>query len=387
MRDEARGWAVVAAGFASMFVVFGVAYSFGAFFEPMAEEFGTGRGATSAVFSITAFLYFTLGIFSGRAADRFGPRPVVLTGGVVMGLGLALTAFVDSLWLGYLTYGVGVGVGVACGYVPMLAAIGGWFDRRRGLALGVAVSGIGFGTLAVAPLAGALIGRHGWRTTYLVFGVATVIVLTLAAAASFEPPHTGRTARLELRDAVRTRTFGLLYFSALLMSLALFVPFVYLPSFAEGRGVEKVAAAALVGAIGGASTVGRLGLGALADRLGRIRTYQACFGLMAASYGIWLVSSRYAWLMVFAVVMGIGYGGFIALSPAVIADLFGLSGLGALIGLSYTAAAVGALLGPPAAGLLIDVTGSYRPAIGAAMALAAASFLVLLLLRAGPEPG
>lgn len=379
-RDSTRGWVTCAAGFASMFTVFGVAYSFGAFFRPMAEEFGSGRGATSLVFSITAFLYFTLGIVSGRAADRFGPRPVLLVGGLVMGGGLALTSVVDRLWLGYLTYGAGVGVGVACGYVPMVAVIGGWFERWRGAALGIGVSGIGIGTLAVAPLAGGLVDRYGWRRTYLLFGVGASIVLAVAAALAKKPPLPAGGGELALSDAVRTRSFASLYVSALLMSMALFVPFVFLPPFAEGEGASKVAAAALVGVIGGASTLGRLGIGALGDRLGRIRTYRACFLLMALSYPIWLATDAYPWLVVFAAVMGIGYGGFIALSPAVIADLFGLHGLGGLIGAAYTAAGFGALVGPPAAGALIDATGSFRVAIGMALILSAAAWAALLPL-------
>jgi MFS family permease len=375
-----QAWTAVAVGFVSTFTVFGVAYSFGAFFGPMAEEFAAGRGATSAVFSITAFLYFLLGAVSGRASDRFGPRPVLLVGAVVMGAGLAGTAAVDRLWLGYVTYGVGVGVGVACGYVPMLAVVGGWFERRRSLALGIAVAGVGVGTLAVAPLAGALIERFGWRSTYLFFAAGSTVLLLLCAAAVQRPPSVAGQPPPALGPAARTPAFASLYTSAILLSLALFVPFVFLPPFAEARGSSKVAAATLVGVIGGSSVVGRLVLGAAGDRIGHVRTYQGCFLLVAVSFPIWLASDRYAWLVVFATVLGFGYGGFIALNPAVVAELFGVHGLGGLIGTLYTSAAIGALIGPPAAGLVIDRTGSYQVAITAALVLSALSFVALLPL-------
>src|SRR5450756_1344948 len=90
-----------------------------------------------------------------------------------MSSGLLLTSRVHTLWAGYLTYGIGVGIGVACGYVPMVAVVGGRFERRRTFALGLAVAGIGTGTLVGGPLAGALISRYGWRTTYVIFGVAS----------------------------------------------------------------------------------------------------------------------------------------------------------------------------------------------------------------------
>src|SRR5271154_4573200 len=124
--DSPRAWRMVAAAFVAMCAVYGVAYSFGAFFKPMAAEFGAHRSATSAVFSITVLVWCILGPLTGHLSDRFGPRIVVATGAVVMSIGLALTSMIDRLWLGYITYGIGVGVGVACAYVPMVAVVGGW---------------------------------------------------------------------------------------------------------------------------------------------------------------------------------------------------------------------------------------------------------------------
>lgn len=389
LTDSRRGWGVVAVAFVSMYTVFGVAYSFGAFFEPMAEEFGASPGATSAVFSITAFLYFLLGSVSGMAVDRYGPRRVLLTGAVAMGGGLVLTGQVESLWLGYLTYGFGVGIGVACGYVPMVAVVSGWFDERRGTALGIAVSGIGFGTVATAPLAAALIDRHGWRTTYVVFGLASAVILVLCALTVRPPPTSvGMDTDLSsLRDAVRTRPFRVLYLSTFLLSLALFVPFVFLVPFAEDRAVGAVAAAALVGVIGGASIAGRLIIGPLADRVGHLLAFRTCFLVIGASFALWLVGDAYVLLVTFALVLGVGYGGFVALSPAVVANLFGTDGLGGLIGVSYTAAAFGGLAGPPIAGMVIDAT-SYRSAIAVSMAVGLGSWITLHGIRNGtPNSG
>ncbi len=381
--DSREAWRNVAVAFVSMFVVFGVAYSFGAFFEPMAEEFDAGSGATSLVFSVTAFAYFILGSVSGRAVDRFGPRPVLAVGGLAMGIGLALTAGVDRLWLGYVTYGLGVGVGVACGYVPMVAVVGSWFARRRGAALGVAVAGIGLGTLAVAPLAAKLIERYGWRTTYLLFGVASAVLMGICALLATPPPRAaGDHGARRFREVVGTAGFWPLYLSMLFGALALFVPFVFLPPFASTLGTSSVAGAALVGVIGMASVVGRLVIGTLADRFGAVRIYQGCFGLMASSFLLWLVADSYPMLVAFAVLLGLGYGGFIALNPAVIAAVYGMRGLGGVIGLIYTSAAMGSLVGAPAAGALIDATGTYTWAVAAAMAAMTAAFGSLLPLSA-----
>jgi MFS family permease len=151
--DSARAWRVVAVAFAAMFTTFGIAYSFGAFLLPVSGDLGTGRGATAAVFSFTTLALFGLGGLSGPAVDRFGPRRVVLVGAVALGLGLLLTSRATSLWQAYVGHGLGVGLAVACCYVPLVATVGGWFQRRRTLAVGVAVSGIGLGTLVGAPVA------------------------------------------------------------------------------------------------------------------------------------------------------------------------------------------------------------------------------------------
>src|SRR6185312_11553430 len=175
--DSPRAWLIVFAAFLSMFTTFAVAYSFGAFVNPMTAEFHSGRAAISAVFSITAVIYFLFGAAAGHISDRIGPRPMMVASAFFMGAGLILTSSINHLWLSYLTYGVGVGIGVACGYAPMVAVVSGWFVRRRNTALGIAVSGIGFGTIVGAPLAAKCIPLYGWRATYVLFGMASASLL------------------------------------------------------------------------------------------------------------------------------------------------------------------------------------------------------------------
>lgn len=376
----------MAVAFTSMAVCFGVAYSFGAFFAPMAAEFGTGSGATSLVFGVTACCWFVLGSVSGRAVDRFGPRPVLLVAALALGSGLLVTAAVRDLWVGYLTYGLGVGIAVACGYVPMVAIVGAWFERRRAIALAVAVSGIGIGTLAGAPLAAALIDAVGWRQTHVVFGIGGAALLLVCALVVRRPPAPTSGPSMPVGELVRTVAFRSMYGATLLSSLALFVPFVFLPATALALGSSAVAAAALVGVIGVSSVVGRLAMGTVAERFGRIATFRASFAVLGASFAIWFVAASYPVLVAFAVVLGVGYGGWIALQPAVIAELFGLRGLGGVVGLVYTSGGIGALLGAPVAGVLVDLTGGYGWAIAFAGVCGVGSFLALLPLR-GPARG
>ena len=376
--DSAAGWAVALSAALATFAVFGVAYSFGAFYPEISAEFGVGASQTSLFFSLTTFAYFTLGIVTGRLGDRFGPRPVLLAGAAAMFAGVWLTSLADNLWLAYAAYGIGAGVGVACAYVPMVAVVGGWFERRRVAAMGVAVAGIGVGTLVGSPTADWLIGAFGWRTSYRILAVAATTLMALAAVGARRAPGHAEPGELPSLSALlggRRAVFVSLYLSILLLSASLFMPFVYLPDYVSGIG--RRGGALLVGIIGGASIVGRLGLGALGTVVPLMRLYQASFLTMALSFLLWLGASWNVWLLLaFALLMGLSYGGFIALSPAVAAALFGPVGLGGVLGALYTAAGLGAMVGPPVLGLLVDTSG-YSATIVVAMCLGVAAVPLL----------
>jgi MFS family permease len=170
-----RGWLVVTGAFAVMMLGFGSAYTFSAFVEPLQRDFGASRGSVSLVFSLAGFLYFCFGMVSGPLADRWGSRRLAVIGMILTGLGFVLASVARSLFEVYIAYGLGVGLGVGCSYVPAIGAVQRWFVKRRGFASGLAVSGIGIGTLVMPPLASMLIGQFGWRTAYLLLGLATAV--------------------------------------------------------------------------------------------------------------------------------------------------------------------------------------------------------------------
>ena len=370
---------VVAAAFAALFTLFGVAFSFGLFSVPSRPSSGPGGGGLGGVLPDLAPLLHP------RRAQRPGGGPTRAQAAAAgrrrrLGLGLAATAAADRLWIAYLTYGAGVGVGVGCSYVPIIAAVGGWFERRRALAVGVAVSGIGLGTLVAAPLAAWFIDAYGWRTVYLGFAVAGSAVLVLSALLIPAPPDAPAGGRRRTGAALRTPTYRWLYLANLLLCLVLFVPFVHLPAFAEEAGVAPTAAAGLVGIVGATSILGRVVLGAVADGAGPLRGYRVSFFLIGASFALWWFGDGFWFLAAFAAVLGIGYGGFVALSPVVLATLFGVDRLGGLLGVLLTANGVGSALGPPAVGFVVDATGSYAPAIAALVLLGLAAYAALLPL-------
>ncbi len=378
--DSAAGWLVVASAVLATFATFGVVYSFGVVLEAIQTEFGIGTGLTALLFAISTFIYFVLGVLTGRLGDRYGPRRVLLVGAASTGAGLWLTSIVDNLWLAVGTYGFGVGIGVACAYVPMVSAVGGWFVKHRTAALGVAVAGIGLGQLVGAPVVKDLVAEYGWREAYELLAVVATALLAIAALGAKRPPDTAPLDELpSMRRLMHNRRFSLLYMSMFLLSASLFIPIVYIDKYVSDRGGTQ--GAWLISLIGLASVLGRLGLGALGSVLPLMRLYQISYTVMGLSYLIWLFAGdNSAALVVFVLVMGSSYGGFIALSPAIAAQLFGLTGLGGVLGALYTAAGLGGLAGPPLIGLLIDSYG-FGVAIIAAMATALGS--VPLLIASG----
>jgi MFS transporter, OFA family, oxalate/formate antiporter len=370
-----HGWLVVAAAFAVTFVGFGSAYTFSAFVGPLQKDFAASRAAVSLVFSLAGFLYFGLGVVSGPLADRWGSRRLAVTGMLLTGIGLASASAARTLTEVYAAYSLGIGLGVGCSYVPAVGAVQRWFAKRRGFASGLAVSGIGVGTLVMPPLASVLIAALGWREAYLVLGgLAAFVGVGMALMIANDPRDRGlgpdgdplpsdkepaRPAGASLRDATRSRAFISLYTACLICSFGVFVPFVHLAPYAVDHGVGQSVAVLLLGVIGIGSTAGRFLLGGLADRMGRRTALVMMFVGMALALTVWAFSTD-AWsLAAFAFAYGVFYGGWVAVLPAVVMDYFGGRNVSGIIGVLYTSVAFGTLIGPSAAGLAFDMTQSY----------------------------
>jgi MFS family permease len=395
------GWIVVAAAFAVCFIGFGCAYTFSAFVPSLQHDFQASRGSVSIVFSLAGFLYFSLGVVSGPLADRWGAQRLAMLGMLLVGTGLALAGVAHNLAAVYAAYGLGVGLGIGCAYVPAVDAVQRWFIRRRGFASGLAVSGIGVGTLVMPPLATSMIDSMGWRNAWLALGAgATIAGIGMSWFIVDDPAHKGTgpdgvpasagaaagiRSGMPLREAVRSRKFALLYAACLACSFGVFVPFVHLVPYALDHRLDQRQAAYLLGTIGIGSTLGRFFLGGLADRIGRQTFLLAMFAGMAAALSIWAASTGFVALAGFAMLFGLFYGGWVAIMPPVVTDLFGGRQVGSIIGVLYTSVAVGTLLGPTAAGYMFDASRSYTlPILASAAATAVAAGIAALARR---QPG
>jgi MFS family permease len=393
------GWFVVAGAFAVTFVGFGCAYTFSAFVHSLQTDFAASRGSVSLVFSLAGCLYFGLGIVSGPLADRWGARRLSIIGMLLVGAGLCAAGMARTLTEVYVAYGLGIGLGVGCSYVPALGAVQRWFVKRRGFASGLAVSGIGVGTLVMPPLAAFLIGTLGWRQAYLALGVlAAVVGVGMALLIENDPRARGLApdgdalqlgdvaalpSGFSVREAVRSRQFMGLYAACLICSFGIFVPFVHLIPYALDHGVPQSAAVLLLGAVGVGSTAGRFFLGGMADRLGRERAMLVMFVGMAGALLVWVFSTTFWGMAVFALLYGVFYGGYVAVLPALVMDYFGGRSVGGIIGVLYTSIAVGTLIGPSAAGFAFDVSQSYTLPILASIAGNLIAAVIMLGVMSG----
>ncbi len=188
MRLNQQRWLVVAALFTITFGVANPFAAFGVFLPVLAEEFGWSRGAISVALSINFLLGGLAGFLVGTVADRYGPRAILLVTVVLAGTGVALASTVRALWQFYLVIGVMGGIGMSAFYVLSTSTVARWFDRRRGLAIGIVLTGFNLGFVTGGLAAAWLIAHVGWRAAYVVLGAGCSVVGILAALLVRDPP-------------------------------------------------------------------------------------------------------------------------------------------------------------------------------------------------------
>ena len=374
-KEAPYGWVVVWATFACLALIFGVSYSFAAFFTSFAGEFAAQRADVSWIFGLSGLVYFVLGTLGGILADRFGPRVVCSAGMALIALGLLLTSWAQALWMVYLSYGLLVGLGIAFVYTPSIASVQPWFTLRRGLAGGIASSGVGAGTLLVPVLVAMGISTMPWREAMRLLALGVLVLGLLAsgllrrAPASAQPGAGGTASGLSLRESLRTPTFRWFYLATVLASPVMFIPFAHLSASARDLGLHESLAVGLVGLIGIGSLVGRFSIGWLADRIGRAPTLVLMQLSMGLSYLLWAAAGGHALLVVFALWFGLSYGSIVSLLPAICMDYFGGRSVASVVGALYSGAALGNLLGPVLAGAAFDRMGHYHGVMAVCLVL------------------
>lgn len=366
-------------------------FAFGVFLKPVSDELGMSRGTLSAGVFLSSILTAACSPILGTMIDRWGIRTVMLPSISLFALvTAAFSLLTPNPMVLFLLYGISGFVGAGQTPIAYSKAVSAWFDRQRGLALGIAMAGVGLGTALVPPFANALIEHFGWRMAYVGLGVAIFVLAFLPVAAvvrepterdrAAAPASTFRQRGMTLTEALATWRFWALTVAFFFGVAAINGTLTHVVAMLTDRGISADVATATFSAAGLAIIFGRILSGYCLDRL--FGPYVAVVFLICPMAGIALLGSGAGGMIPLAgtVLCGIGIGAEVDLMAFFVSRYFGLRGFAQIYGLMFGLFAVGTGLGPYAMGAGFDALHSYGPIfIGFEVVLAIACVLLLVL--------
>lgn len=374
-------WLAVTGGFMGLLLGAGFAIAtFGVFLVAIEQAEGWSRTAISWAASANVAVYGLTSPFVGGWAARVGVRRLFLLGSVGLGLALLLVSQVQELWQLYAAYAL-VGFTTAfLGMVPVTQLVSGWFTVKRGVALGIAFAGVGFAGFVLTPLASGMLQDMTWRDVYWTLGLGIglgMLVLSVATVRDGPGAQIGAGgSKSSMGDtfkiAVASRGFWLVAIAGALF----FGLFIGVASFAKAiaidRGMSDAAGTGIIALVVGMGAVGKILMGAIADRYEAKWVLAGTFTLQGVALLLAIVAGGGPLMWVFAILFGIGQGGSFTTPPLVLVKLFGTAIVGEMVGLYLVATVFGSIFGAPATGAIRDATGDWTVPL---LCLAAAAFL------------
>ncbi|MBU3914585.1 MFS transporter [bacterium] len=410
------GWVIVALGFLTLAFTFGIWYSFSVFFLAIIEDFGWSRAATSSIFSLFILNHAVMGILAGYLQDRFGPRIVIPVGALILSVSLLITSRSTALWHFYIAYGLAASTGVSfMGFISFSAFLPNWFERKRGLAVGITMAGIGFGMLILVPILERVITLAGWRMAYVYAAGAVLFfigpvnfvfarqrpsdlnLLPDGDTTASDQPAIKRAREVKIINtewvstewtipkALGTKRFWFILSAFFFISFAYQSTLLHSVSAMVDGGLSRTTGALIFGILGIAGSGGKIMLGYLSDVFGRERVSTA--GGIMASLGIicllYVASSNLFLSLLFALLFGIGYGSAAPLLPSISADIFSGPSFGVIFALIGIGGGMGGSTGSFISGLIRDMTGSYT--LSLLIAICSITISCLMIWLASPR--
>jgi OFA family oxalate/formate antiporter-like MFS transporter len=353
----------------------GAIYAWSVFRIPLQKILTITPTQASLPFSFVLIFFALATIIGGRWQDKAGPRVVAITGGILLGLGMILASFAESLATIIVFYGIVSGIGIGFAYVCPISAGVKWFPDKRGLITGLAVAGFGAGALIVGPLARALIDSVGVFSTFRILGIIFLVLVTIGALilrnppagykpAGWNPPAATITSRVDYSPGQMLSTgqfylIWLMYFFGCASGLMIIGQ--TSPIGQELAKYSKETAALGVSLLAIFNALGRIFWGRISDAIGRMKTLFLIFlicGLAVLSYNI--IAGFPGWFWIGISLVGICFGGYLALFPALTADFYGTKSIGVNYGFVFTAYGVGGLFSNIFAPRVKEITGNYN---------------------------
>ncbi|KAJ1999571.1 hypothetical protein GGI04_004517 [Coemansia thaxteri] len=352
-------YAVVASCFIIQGLSCGLVHAWGVQQEYLATNVYAGQPAKIKTLGyIGTLMYFGLyfwGMLAGWLAEVWSYRKLCFVGVAVMALGQLLASFCKEPWQLCLSEGLVFGLGVGLVFSPTSAAPARWFTKRRGLATGIAVAGVGVGGLVIAPLTEAIVRRAGVEWS-LRISAMYILVLGAIACCFVRVPFQDRerTLRNFNWQAFGDRRFAIHVCMMLFVTAAYITPYAYLPQFWVAKGISAQTASVLIAVANVASSVGRVATGFAADYIGVLNSLVLCTGIAATScFVVWPFATSVGAGTAMSLAYGFAAGGNWSLAPLAAGKLFGMDKLASNTGIFYTASAVGAWVGSPVAGAIL----------------------------------
>lgn len=387
-----QGIQILIAGFFTNFIVFGVGFTYGVFQEfylspegPLSHE----SAATVALIGTLATSITYMGAVFLSTIRQYVPTNISMcVGGILLSMGLICASWCTKVWQFALTQGIMFGLGSSATYIPPIVFAPQYFNKHRGIAMGIVFAGTGFGSLVFAFLTRYLIVHLGWQWAVRILGFISMAVTMVCS--QFVHPHPNflsNTGSILVSSSVlKSRKFNLQMFGALLQAMAYLVPLVYMASYGTTLGFSSNQGATFIAINNVVNAISKVVLGHFADNIGKINMLTLCCGMsMITVYALWLIPNRSTFIS-FVVLYGVTSGPIISLIPACLSETFGVQTYYSVSGMLYLFRGIGNLLGSPIAGLLIKGnpgnTSSYFNVIqytGAALAASTICSAVMAL--------
>ncbi|HWK14372.1 MAG TPA: MFS transporter [Rhizobiaceae bacterium] len=387
-------WVIVAAGGLLGCVAMGAMFSLPIFLRPMSQETGWSVTGISTAMTIGFLAMAAASMVWGNLSDRFGPRPVVLTGSAVLAASLALASQAGSLIMFQLLFGLLVGTATAAVFAPMMACVTGWFDTQRSLAVSLVSAGMGMAPMTMAPLAAWLVTIHDWRTAMLIIaGIAAALMIPAALLVRRPPalegvqgetPVNELRSDMTVRQAVRSPQFIILMLANFFCCATHSGPIFHTVSYAVTCGIPMIAAVSIYSVEGLAGMFGRIGFGLAGDRFGAQRVL--VIGLLAQAFGVlaYVFVSTIGPFYAVAALVGFIYAGTMPLYAVIIRENFPLKMMGTIIGGTAMAGSLGMSTGPLLGGMIYDRFDSYALMYIGSWGMGIAAVLILMAFRPFP---
>jgi oxalate/formate antiporter len=398
MSMKAARWTQLVLGVIAMMAISSPQYVWTLFVKPLQGATGASLPAIQVTISLLIVLQTWLSPLQGALIERFGPRPLVMAGCALSGLGWVLAAHAGNVVQLYLTYGVLCGIGTGIVYVGIVGQMVQWFPDRRGFACGMTAAGYGFGAILTTFPISDMLKVSGYQATLTLFGVILGLV-GVAAAAFLRAPPPGFVApaparvivdrrSVDSRTMLKTPLFWLLFVMMTLMSTGGLMVIVQFANFSREFGIDAKVTVWGLAALPLALSIDRLtnGLtrpffGWVSDRIGRENTMTIAFlGEAAAILALLAVRDTPALYVLLSGVVFFGWGEIFSLFPATLTDSFGTEHATANYGFLYMAQGIGSVLGGPVAAAIHDATGSWMPVFGLVVAMDVTTGLLALLV-------